>query len=81
MFYWGQLVALKSPTSDVENPVSGSALTKKAPSSYRIKHLLNPCAPKLIILMSMQEKDHSGNGWFKNSKCHTAEIKIENMKW
>lgn len=86
VFYWGQLCSSESPTCNTGNPVSGSALTKKKPpavTELKTSTCLNPSAPKLIILMSMQKEDHAGNvctGWFKNSKCHTAEIKTENTK-
>lgn len=78
-FTGGSSVALK-----VLHPTWGILYCfDKKRSSYRIT-CLNPSAPSLITFTSMQEEVHAGNvctGWFKNSKCHTAENKIENMKW
>lgn len=57
---------------------------KNTPAVTELSTCLNPSAPKLIILKTMQEDDNSRNvctGWFKSSECHPSEIKIENTKW
>lgn len=85
-FIGGSFVALKVLHTTQGILYQALLWQKKTPAVTELKTstCLNPSAPKLIILMSMQEEDHAGNvctGWFKNSKCHTAEIKTENTKW